>query len=58
MVNPKHHEWATFQMLYFSVLNFYCLQAELFLLKMPSQFVFNKDILPMIFHLTPHIEHM
>ena len=33
MVNPKQHDWDTFQMLPFSVLNFYCLQTEIFLLK-------------------------
>ena len=33
MVNQKHHDLAAFQMLCFSVFNFYFLQAEIFRLK-------------------------
>ena len=33
MVNQKHHDLAAFQMLRFSVFNFYFLQAEIFRLK-------------------------
>ena len=59
MVSPKHHDWAAFEMLHFSVLDFYFLQAKIFLLKNGFLNCFlNEDssISPMIFHSQTRIE--
>ena len=48
MVEPKHHDWDAFLMLHFSVFNFYCLQAEIFLLKNRFMMFFNEEVKPQL----------
>ena len=47
MVNPRQHDWDAFQTLPLTVLTFYFLQAEIFLLNNGFR----------IFHSQPHVKH-
>ena len=59
MMNPKHHDWAEFQMLHFSVPNFTSCRRNISSKKWLRDLFFNEDshISSMIFHSRPRFKH-